>query len=165
MGAVLREQINSLVEGREDKVKRVRELSTSIRDTAEQIEKAKHSFGIGKHNNPAILKKRIKELEMRISTERLSLKQEKELAGEIAKLEKTIREIREIEEKKSTIGKLERDIKALKEERDRLKNELDKDGAEIEDLKKEMQRSPVREAAFKDDFMLGEICIVKKKAK
>lgn len=165
MGAVLREQIDSLAKGREDKVKKIRELSTSIRDASEQIAKAKYSFGIGKHNNPAIFKRRIKELEMRISTERLSLKQEKELAEEIAKLEKKIREIREIEEKKSTIGKLERDIKAFKEERDRLKNELDKDAEEIEELKKEMRKSAMREAAFKDDFMLGEICIVKKKEK
>ncbi|MEM2974508.1 MAG: hypothetical protein QW112_02700, partial [Candidatus Micrarchaeia archaeon] len=127
MKDTIKKQIEELLEKRKNNLKKIMELSESVRSKADEILKLRKEFGIGKNENHRALKKKIEELEFRISTENLPLKVERELAEEIERLEKRILAIKNIEKKRTKISELEKEIKELKEQRDRLKTEVDRD--------------------------------------
>jgi len=163
MKDTIKKQIEELLNKRKKSLDRIRDISNSVRSKAEEAAKLRHEFGIGRNENDRGLRKRIEELEFRISTENLPLKMEREVAEEIASIEKRLKAIKDIEKKRSKIGDLERDIKALKDERDKLKNDVDKDIMEVESLRKDMRLATERDQGKFDDFCLGDLVTVKGK--
>jgi uncharacterized coiled-coil DUF342 family protein len=164
MKDTIKKQIEDLLKKRKDSLGRIREISEAVRLKATEVAKLRHDFGLRSNENERGLKKRVEELELKISTENLPLKIERELAEEIAVLEKRISAIKEIEKKKSKIGTLEIDIKKMKEERERLKKAVDTDINEVESLRQEMQVATEREEGQFDDFCLGDLVTVKKES-
>ena len=151
-----------MLKKRKARLDRIRELSESVRNGAEEIGKLRKSFGMMRSENISGIKKQVEALELRISTQNLPLRVEKELAESIAGMEKKIASIKEIEKKRSKIGELEKSIKEMKTEREKLKNGVDSDIIEVESLRKEMEIGDEREAGKFEDFCLGDLVTVKK---
>ena len=165
MKDTIKKQIEDLLKKRKENLEKVRIISDSVREKADEIVKLRKEFGIRKNENERSLKRSVEEIELRISTENLPLKVERELADEIAKLEKRIALIKEIEKKRSRIGELEKEIKTMKDNRDRLKNEVDTDIREVETLRSEMRITTEREASKFGDLCLGDLVTMKKDKK
>jgi uncharacterized coiled-coil DUF342 family protein len=165
MDKTLKSQIAELHQIREEKLTRVRELGEKIRDLAKNIVDVKRSFGLRKEDEPRELRKRIRELEFKISTENLPLPVEKEFAKKIKVLEDRVKKIEEIEKRKSSISKIENEIKTLKEERDKLKGGLDLDRSEIGELKKDLKTVADRQSGYIEEVSLAEIATMKKNRK
>ena len=165
MSDTIKKQIQDLLNKRKQKLDRIRDISDSVRKLADEISKLKREYGISTSENDGALRKSIKFMELKISTENLPLKMERELAERIAEMEKRIREIKEIEKKRSRIGELESEIKKMKMERDTLKNDVDKDIMEVESLRREKVVADEREAGKFDDFCLGDLVTVKRNGK
>jgi len=162
MKNTIKQQIEELLKKRKCNLEKIRELSESVRKKAEEVEKLRKSLGIRKSENGKTLKKQIESLELRISTENLPLRIEKELAEEIEKIEKRISLIKEIEKKRSKIGELEKEIKEMKIGREKLKGDIDSDIREVESLRNEMEIATEREAGKFEGFCLGDLVTVKK---
>lgn len=166
MNDTITSQIEELEAKRKERLARIKEISDQVRKIAEGIEKVRRESGLGTIDDERMLLKRIERIDFQISTAKnMPLKMERELAANIAEIEKRLKKARAAKANSKALKEMESKISSLKDERDKLKKSLDADYEEIEDLREALKtssRRQVREASI-EHFTLGDIAAIKHK--
>jgi uncharacterized coiled-coil DUF342 family protein len=166
MKSAIGDQLEELEKKRKTKLEQIKKLSESIRNKSDEILEARKKIELNSYDHTKVLQKRIELIEFKISTENLPLSVEKELANQIAFLETEMKKAGQLEKGKGigggSIDALEKDIKELKVERDKLKESLDSDGKDTEELRKMIGE---KRNGNSDEVLLGEIATMKRESK
>ncbi len=163
MKSAIGDQLDELEKRQKNNLEQIRTISENIRKKSDEILELKKKADLNNHDYTKVLKKRIERIDLKISSESLPLAVERDLAKKIAYLESKLKKAAEIEHEKSKSGKptdeIEKSIKELKLQRDKLKEEVDRANKDINELRRMLGNG---KRADSGTLILGEIAIMKK---
>lgn len=175
----LEEALNKLKEKREELIKEAKRINERFLCKLYEGNALRRQLERVDETVPAswLIKKELNYLEFKISTEALTLKDEKEMIKKIREKESLLKKVVEIEKIKRKLSFIEKDMDGIEKEKEFVKKEIEKINIEIKNtyqkLREERKKEKIRERKRKEmepymgsfeKLTLSDICIIKKKA-